>query len=185
MGESQPHNLRQTTALLARTPAALNALLRSLPDVWTYSNEGGSTWNALEIIGHLIDCERTNWLPRARIILEHGETQPFTPFDRGGHIRETEGRSLDQVLDEFIRLRAENLTQLEALDLQPADLDRRGIHPVFGPITLSELLATWATHDLTHLHQLSRVLAYQYREAVGPWSRYLGVLQCNGHSASA
>ena len=185
MGQSPSHNLQQTAALLARTPAALDALLRGLPGSWTHANEGGATWNAFEIVGHLIDCERTNWLPRARIILEHGESQPFTPFDRGGHVRETKDRSLDEALDEFIRLRARNLAELEALHLQPADLDRRGIHPSFGPITLSELLATWATHDMTHLHQLSRVLAYQYRETVGPWSRFLGVLQCSGHSASA
>jgi len=178
-------NLEASKALLARTPAALDALLRGLPATWTLGNEGDGTWNAFEIIGHLIDCERTNWLPRARTILQFGETQTFTPFDRGGHIRETTGRSVDQALDEFSRLRAENLRELDALHLSPLDLERRGTHPNFGSVTLSQLLATWTTHDLTHLHQLSRLLASQYSEAVGPWSRFLGVLQCTGHSASA
>ena len=115
--------------------------------------------------------------------MEHGEARPFEPFDRFAQMRESEGKSLEQLLDAFTRLRSENLAALEALDLQSSDLARRGKHPALGPVTLSELLATWAVHDLTHLHQLSRVMAYQYREAVGPWSAFLGVLKCSGHSA--
>jgi hypothetical protein len=178
-------NLDQTMALLARTPAALDALLRELPDTLTHSNEGENTWSAFDVIGHLIDCEHTNWIPRAEWILQYGETQPFRPFDRGGHAHETQGKSLAELLDDFARLRLQNLGILSSLDLQPEDLKRRGVHPSFGSVTLSNLLATWAAHDLTHLHQISRIMAYQYREAVGPWTRFLGVMQCNGHSEKA
>jgi ferric-dicitrate binding protein FerR (iron transport regulator) len=122
-------------------------------------------------------------MPRARIILENGEARPFDPFDRFAQSRESQNQSLEQLLDEFSRLRKENLTALQALNLQPEDLTRRGTHPALGTVTLAQLLATWAVHDLTHLHQLSRVMAHQYRDAVGPWSIFLGVLQCAGHSA--
>jgi hypothetical protein len=178
-------DLEQTTALLSRTPAALNALLRDLPESWTHRNEGDGTWNVFEVIGHLIDCEHTNWIPRAEWIMQYGETQPFRPFDRGGHIHQTQGKSLGQLLDEFVRLRVENLGVLSVLNFQAEDLAKKGRHPSFGAVTLSELLATWAAHDLTHLHQISRIMAHQYREAVGPWSKFLGVLQCAGHSAKA
>jgi hypothetical protein len=117
------------------------------------------------------------------MILEFGETQTFEPFDRWGHVKETRGRSLVQLLDEFAHLRSANIDELRALNLRDEDLERRGRHPALGVVTLSELLATWAAHDLTHLQQISRVLAYQYRESVGPWREYLGVLQCAGHSS--
>jgi hypothetical protein len=177
------HNLDHTVRLLARTPAGLDALLRDLPQTWTSGNEGENTWSAFDVVGHLIHGERTDWMPRAKMILQFGETRAFEPFDRWGQARESEGKSLGQLLDEFARLRRENLIELRALNLGPEDLDRRGRHPALGVVTLSQLLATWAAHDLTHLHQISRVMAHQYREAVGPWSQYLGVLQCVGHSA--
>jgi hypothetical protein len=177
------HNLQQTIALLTRTPAALDALLRDLPDAWTSSNEGEGTWSAFDIVGHLIHGERTDWMPRAKMILAHGETRAFEPFDRLAQGRESRGKSLGQLLDDFARQRSENLTGLQALNLSASDLARRGRHPALGTVTLSELLATWAAHDLTHLHQISRVMAHQYRQAVGPWSAYLGVLKCEGHSA--
>jgi len=176
-------NLPHTLSLLTRTPAALNALLRDLPETWTLRNEGENTWSAFDIIGHLIHGERTDWMPRARMVLQFGETQTFAPFDRQGHAREIQGKSLGQSLDEFARLRSENLAELRALNLRQEDLERRGRHPSLGVVTLSELLATWAAHDLTHLHQIARVMAHQYREAVGPWSAYLGVLHCAGHSS--
>jgi len=177
------HDLNQTISLLARTPAALDALLRGLPDAWTQRSEGGNTWTPFEIVGHLIHGERTDWIPRVRRILEDGERAPFDPFDRLGHVRESDGKSMEQLLEEFARVRSVSLNQLRALNLQPADFDRLGRHPALGPVTLSQLLATWAVHDLTHLHQLSRVLSLQYFPAVGPWSAYLGVLHCDGHSA--
>ncbi len=173
----------ETIALLTRTPATLDALLRGLPDIWVRSNEGKDTWSAFDVVGHLIFGERTDWMPRVRIILEHGEARPFDPFDRLAQFKGSQDKSLGQLLDDFARLRRENLAALQKLNLQPEDLTRRGRHPALGVVTLSELLATWAVHDLTHLHQLSRVLAHQCRNAVGPWNAYLGVLQCTGHSA--
>jgi hypothetical protein len=177
------HNLDQTIAILSRTPASLNALLRDLPDTWTHQNEGGKTWSPYEIVGHLIHGELTDWMPRARIILEHGDSRAFDRFDRLAQERDSRGKSMGQLLDEFSRVRANSLRDLRALNLQPADFDRRGKHPELGVVTLSQLLATWAVHDLTHVHQISRVMAHQYAEAVGPWQAYLGVLHCAGHSA--
>jgi hypothetical protein len=179
MATSTNFNLAGTVAILIRTPASLDALLRGLPEIWVRNNEGENTWSAFDIMGHLIVGERTDWMPRARIILENGETRPFDPFDRFAQLKEDPDKSLDQLLDDFARLRRENVTALQALNLKPEDLARRGRHPELGVVTLSELLATWAVHDLTHLHQLSRVMAHQYRDAVGPWSAYLGVLKCS------
>ena len=183
-------SLPDAAAVLTRTPAALDALLRGMPDIWMSGNEGRNenengkdTWSAFDIVGHLIVGERTDWMPRARIILKHGEAQPFDPFDRFAQARESHGKSLEQLLEEFARLRKENLAALHELNLQPEDLARRGTHPELGVVTLSQLIATWTVHDLTHLHQLSRVMAHQYRNAVGPWKTYLGVLKCSGHSA--
>ena len=174
-------NLDATIALLRRTPAVLDVLLRGLPDAWTAANEGGVTWNARDIVGHLTHGERTNWMPRVKMILASGDAKTFEAFDRPGDEQEMQGKSLAQALDLFAAARAASLDELAALNLQPADLERRGRHPSFGVVTLSQLLATWAAHDLTHLHQLSRVMAHQYRDAVGPWSAYLGVLHCTGH----
>lgn len=179
---SMEHNLQQSIALLARTPATLNALLRDLPDEWTMENEGEKSWSPFDIVGHLIHGERTDWMVRARIILQSGEARAFDPFDRFAQERESQGKSLPQLLDEFARLRAENLNELRGLNLTSEDLGRRGKHPALGVVTLSELLATWAAHDLTHLHQISRVMAYQYRDVVGPWTKFLGVMHCAGHS---
>lgn len=176
-------NLSHSIALLTRTPATLNTLLRDLPETWTSSNEGENTWTVFDVVGHLIQGERTDWMPRAKRILESGESKPFDPFDRFAQTRESQGKPLPQLLDEFALLRADNLNELRTLDLQPQDFQRRGRHPALGVVTLSELLATWAAHDLTHLHQISRIMAYQYREAVGPWSKFLGVMHCSGHSA--
>lgn len=177
------HNLPDTVALLNRTPPALDALLRDLPEMWTRRNEGGETWTVYDVVGHLIHGERTDWMPRAKMILEYGETRAFDPFDRLAQQRESQGKSLSQLVDEFAALRAVNLDELRALKLGPEELRRRGMHPALGVVTLSQLLATWAAHDLTHLHQISRIMAHQYRAAVGPWSAYLGVLRCAGHSS--
>ena len=183
MAGSTEFSLIETIALLTRTPATLNALLRGLPNIWVLRNQGQGTWSAFDIVGHLIVGERTDWMPRARIILENGEARPFDPFDRFAQAKESQDKSLEQLLDEFARLRRESLAALQSLNLQQKDLTRRGRHPALGVVTLAELLATWAVHDLTHLHQLSRVMAHQYSDAVGPWSAYLGVLKCTGHSA--
>ncbi len=177
------HDLDQTFALLARTPAALNALLRDLPEAWIDRNEGGDTWTATQVVGHLVHCERVDWLARAKRILEFGESQPFNPVNRDAYLEEEKPAPLAELLDEFARLRAANLDELRAMRIDSTKLAQRGLHRVFGPVTLSQLLATWATHDMTHLHQISRILAYQYRDAVGPWIAYLGVLHCAGHSS--
>jgi hypothetical protein len=177
--------LGNTIALLERTPAALDVLLCGLPDKWTEANEGGNTWSVRTVVAHLIHGEDENWIPRARMILESGEGQAFAPLDREGYARYGQGKTLEQLLDEFAQAREKGLEGLRALKLTAEDLQRHGRHPSFGMVTLSQLLATWAMHDLTHLHQISRIMAYQYREAVGPWARFLGVMQCTGHSASA
>ncbi len=176
------HELDNTIALLERTPAALNALLRGLPEFWTERNEGGDTWSVSTAIAHLIHCEDEDWMPRARHILRAGDSEPFAPLDREGHVRFGRGKTLAQLLDEFTRARTKSLDELRGLKLTPQDPGRRGRHPALGSVTLSELLATWAAHDLTHLHQISRIMAHQMREAVGPWVRFLGVMQCAGHS---
>ena len=176
-------NLVDTIALLTRTPATLDVLLRDLPEAWTSHDEGENTWDVFDVVGHLIHGERTDWMPRVRMILEFGDARTFVPFDRFAQFRESEGKSLPQLLDQFARLRADNLAELRAMNLQPADFERRGRHPALGAVSLSQLLGAWAVHDLTHLHQISRIMAHQYRGAVGPWSKFLGVLQCAGHSA--
>jgi DinB superfamily len=179
------YDFEDAVALLGRTPATLDAFLRHLPESWTRSNEGAKTWSVFDILGHLIHGERTDWMPRARMILEFGESKAFEPFDRLAQERDSQGKSLAELLDQFALLRTESLDQLRALNLRPEDLARRGRHPALGVVTFSQLLAAWTVHDLTHLHQISRVMAHQYREAVGPWSKYLGVLQCAGHSSPA
>jgi hypothetical protein len=177
------HELGNTIALLARTPASLDALLRDLPETWTLRNEGDNSWNAFDIVGHLIHGELTDWMPRTRLILEFGDTRAFEPFDRMAQASQNTNKALPELLDEFARLRAQNLNELRALNLQDDDLAKRGRHPALATVTLSQLLATWAAHDLTHLHQISRVMAHQYRELVGPWTAYLGVMHCDGHSS--
>ncbi|MBV9670968.1 MAG: DinB family protein [Acidobacteriales bacterium] len=176
------HDMENTLALLQQLPSAVDALLRSLPDFWTRNNEGGETYSPFVVVAHLIHAERMDWIPRVKCILEHGESRELPRFDRDPDEAERLTKSLPQLLDEFAELRAKNIEQLRSLNLQPADLARRGRHPRFGVVTLSQLLATWAAHDLTHLHQISRTMAYQYREAVGPWTAFLGVMHCNGHS---
>lgn len=177
------HNLQNSITLLARTPATLDTLLRDLPDSWTRCSEGNNTWSAFDVVGHLIHGERTDWMPRTRIILASGEARPFEQFDRRAQERESAGKPVEELLDEFARLRSQNLADLGALNLTREQLALRGLHPELGIVTLSELLATWAAHDLTHLHQISRIMAHQYRDLVGPWTKYLGVMHCLGHSA--
>ena len=168
--------LEEATAILSRTPAVLDALLRGLPDGWIASHEGGETWSPFDVVGHLIHGERTDWMERARIILEHGEARPFDKFNRLAQFNESKGRTLDDLLDEFAAVRAQNLRDLAGLKLTDADLDRRGTHPAFGPVTLRQLLATWTAHDLDHLTQISRVIAKQYSDEVGPWRAYLRII---------
>jgi hypothetical protein len=168
--------MEEAVAILARTPATLDALLRGLPDGWIAAHEGGETWSPFDVIGHLIHGEKTDWMPRARIILEHGEARAFDKFDRFAQFALSEGRTVDSLLDELTTLRQESLRELAALRLTDADLDRRGRHPELGVVTLRQLLATWVAHDLDHVMQISRVLARQYADEVGPWRAYLRVV---------
>lgn len=172
----RPFALDEAVAILSRTPATLDALLRGLPDGWTSAHEGSDTWSPFDVLGHLVHGERTDWIPRARIILEHGEARAFETFDRFAQFRESEGKTLPQLLDEFGALRRESLRALAALHLTDAALDRRGRHPALGVVTLRQLLATWVAHDLDHVVQISRVMAKQYSDAVGPWRAYLRVI---------
>jgi hypothetical protein len=169
--------LDEAVPILTRTPATLDTLLRGLPAGWTDAHEGGETWSPFDVIGHLVHCERADWVLRARIILEHGESRTFDPFDRFAQFKESEGKTLDVLLDEFAALRAENLGTLEAMNLTGTDLERRGRHPAFGEVTLGQLLACWTAHDLGHIAQIVRVMAKQYTVAVGPWEQYLSILR--------
>ena len=148
----------------------------SVPEGWIQAHEGGETWSPFDVIGHLIHGEQTDWVPRARIILEHGEARAFEKFDRFAQFELSKGRTLDSLLDEFAVLRRAGLRDLAALEITEADLDRRGTHPGLGVVTLGQLLATWVAHDLDHVVQVARVMARQYSDAVGPWRAYLRVI---------
>jgi len=169
-------DLQEAIAILRRTPAVLDAWLRDLPGGWISAHEGGDTWSAFDVVGHLIHGERTDWMPRARMILAHGDRQAFEPFDRLAQFAESDGRTLASLLEEFSTLRQQNLRDLASLRLTEADLDRRGRHPALGTVTLRQLLATWVAHDLDHLTQIARVIARQYSDEVGPWRAYLRVI---------
>ena|SRR5258708_2376937 len=172
----RPFVIEEATAILSRSPSALDALLRGLPESWTLGHEGAGTWSPFDVLGHLIHGEQTDWMPRAKIILTHGEARAFDRFDRLAQFAASAGRTLPNLLDEFATLREANLRELASLNLTNADLDRPGQHPELGVVTLRQLLATWVTHDLDHLMQISRVLAHQYSDAVGPWRAYLRVI---------
>lgn len=162
--------------VLRQTPQTLRALLATLPPDWIHATEGPETWSPFDVVGHLIHGERTDWIPRARIILAQGVERTFTPFDRFAQFEESRGKSLDALLDSFARERAANIALLESWQLTDAQLALEGVHPAFGAVTLRQLLATWVTHDLNHIAQIVRVMAKQYRTAVGPWRQYLSIL---------
>jgi uncharacterized damage-inducible protein DinB len=163
-------------ALLRRTPTTLEALLRGLPDAWATATEGPDTWSAHDIVGHLLHGDEADWIPRARIILEHGAARPFDTVNRTAMFDAYRGDSLDALLVAFARARARSLDELGALGITPEQLALRGTHPALGSVTLGQLLATWVAHDLNHIGQVVEVLARQYSEAVGPWRQYLAIL---------
>lgn len=169
--------LDEANGLLERTPAVLDALLRGLPEAWIRATEGPGTWSPYDVLGHLIHGERTDWMARLAIILEHGPGRPFDPFDREAQFTESEGKSMPDLLDEFRQLRAGNLDRLRQLGLTGARLERQGTHPAFGLVTARQLLATWTAHDLDHIVQISRTMAKRYRQEVGPWTAYLSVMK--------
>lgn len=168
--------LNHARDILRRTPSTLTTLLQDLPDEWLISNEGPDTWSPFDVLGHLIHGEETDWIPRAKMILEHGEQRAFEPFDRFAMFEKSKGKSLRELLATFEQLRDESLRQLEQLNLTPELLARRGKHPELGVVTLAELLATWVVHDLSHIGQIVRVMSKQYGESVGPWRAYLPIL---------
>lgn len=169
-------DLESGVAVLERTPATLRAMLGGLSPAWTGATEGPESWSPYDIVGHLIQGERNDWVPRAEIILAQGAERRFTPFDRLAQFRESEGKSLADLLEEFARLRAGSLAVLAGWRLTEAQLSLEGEHPAFGAVTLRQLLATWVAHDLGHVAQTARVMAKQYRTAVGPWRAYLPVM---------
>jgi len=152
-------------------------MLRGLPEQWTTATEGPGTWSPYAVIGHLIHGEKTDWLPRVMMILEHGPDHPFESFDRDAQFRDSKGKPISSLLDEFAERRADNLLQLRALDLQAAQLELVGTHPAFGRVTLRQLVATWTAHDLAHILQVCRVMAKRYKQEVGPWAEYLSVMR--------
>jgi hypothetical protein len=168
--------LDEAVEMLSRTPATLNTLLKELPAGWVMNNEGPETWSPYDVIGHLIHGEETDWVPRARVILEHGESRPFDTFDRFAQFEKSKGKSLDQLLEEFAARRKESLAALAELKLTPEKLELRGVHPKLGTVTLGQLLATWVAHDMDHISQVVRVMSKQYAEAVGPWKQYLSIV---------
>jgi hypothetical protein len=169
--------LQHAIELLGRTPSTVNSMLRGIPEGWLVQNEGPETWSPYDIVGHLIHGEETDWIPRAKMILEHGESRAFEPFDRVGMFEKSKGKSIAELLDEFARLRKESLHELSEMKLTPTLLEKRGKHPELGVVTLKQLLATWVVHDLGHVRQIVRVMAKQYRDAVGPWQAYLSILE--------
>lgn len=172
----RPVTLDEAVAVLQRTPATLDAMLRGLPDGWIAAHEGGETWSPFDVLGHLIHGDRTDWLTRIRIVIDQGESRPFEKFDRFAQFEESRGRTMDELLDDFTALRRDNLAQLASLQLAPGDLARQGFHPMLGTVTLGQLLATWVAHDLDHIVQISRVMARQYTDEVGPWRAYLRII---------
>jgi uncharacterized damage-inducible protein DinB len=168
--------LEEALALLARTPETLRTLLAGLDPAWTAVDEGPATWSPYVVVGHLVHGEKTDWIPRARLVLEQGADRRFAPFDRFAQLRPESKPALAEALDEFARLRAESLRFLRAQNLGERELSLCGEHPAFGAVTLRQLLATWVAHDLGHLAQIARVMAKRYRDDVGPWRAYLPIL---------
>jgi hypothetical protein len=163
--------------VLSRTPRILEAWLSDLPDDWVISNGGKDAWSPFDVVGHLIHGERTDWIPRAKIILSNAGTREFKPFDRFAQFEDNKEKSVGELLRTFAKLREENLSILRGFDFQPSDYQLKGKHPELGAVTLKQLLSTWVVHDLNHLGQIAKVMAKQYKEAVGPWKAYLSILE--------
>ena len=170
------YSLERSYEILDRTPAVLQALLAGLSDDWIMPNEGPETFSPYDVVGHLIHGEKTDWTARAKMILEFGNTKTFERWDRTAMYEASKGKTMQQFLDEFAILRKENMNWFRSLNLTEADMDRKGMHPVLGEVTLRNLLATWVAHDLTHLAQIARVMAKQYKEEMGPWPEFFRIL---------
>jgi DinB superfamily len=170
------YSLERSYEILDRTPAVLHALLSGLPDAWVMPNEGPETFSPYDVVGHLIHGEKTDWTARTKMILEFGDTQTFVKWNRFAQYEESKDKSLQQLLDEFTAIRKENMAWFRSLSLTEDELDKKGTHPVLGEVTLRNLLATWVVHDLTHIAQITRVMAKQYKEEMGPWPEFFRIL---------
>ena len=170
-------SLQKSIEVLERTPVVIKDLLENISDDWSISNEGGETWSPYDIVGHLIHGDNTDWMNRVEIILSVGNVKNFKPFDRFAQFKENKGKTLNSLLDEFAMLRNNNLDKLKSKKITEIDLDKTGIHPSFGEVTLRQLLSAWTVHDLNHIAQISRVMAHQYKDSVGPWIEYLRILK--------
>lgn len=171
------HSTEKSIAVLERTPHVLHSLLSGLSEEWTSANEGENTWSAYDVVGHLIHGEKTDWMVRIRLILSKNESKTFAPFDRFAQFESSKGKSLTDLLDEFKALRSENIALFKSLGIDDTKFNQTGTHPAFGEVTLKQLLATWVVHDLDHISQITRVMAKQYKEEVGPWIEYLKILR--------
>ncbi len=170
------YSIDGSLAILGRTPSVLKTLLSGVGDGWIMNNEGPETFSPYDVVGHLIHGEKTDWAARAKIILEFGLSKPFVPWDRFAQYEESKGKTLDQLLNEFDAVRKDNLVWLRSLNLTETDLDKKGMHPKLGEVTLRNLLATWVVHDLTHIAQITRVMAKQYKDEMGPWPEFFRIL---------
>lgn len=170
------YSLERSYEILDRTPVVLQDLLSGLPDDWVMPNEGPETFSPYDVIGHLVHGEKTDWTVRTKMILEFGNTQTFEKYDRFAQYEDSKGKSLQELLDEFAAIRKENMVWFKALNLTEDDLDKQGLHPVLGDVTLRHLLATWVVHDLTHIAQITRVMAKQYKSEMGPWTEFFRIL---------
>lgn len=170
------YSFERSLEILDRTPAVMNALLSGIGDDWIMPNEGPDTFSPYDVIGHLVHGEKTDWTARTKRILEFGDTKTFEIYDRFAQYTESKGKSMQQLLDEFAALRKENMIWFRSLNLTEDDLNRKGMHPRLGPVILKNLLATWVVHDLTHIAQVTRVMAKQYKEEMGPWPEFFRIL---------
>jgi uncharacterized damage-inducible protein DinB len=170
-------SIQNSADILERTPKVLSLMLNNISVEWTGANEGEGTWSVFDVVGHLIHGEKTDWIPRLNIILSSSDQKTFEAFDRYAQLREPEVKTLEQLLAEFEELRRSNIEYLRSKNISEKDLQKKGIHPAFGEVTLAQLLSTWVVHDLNHLGQIARVMAKQYKKEVGPWIEYLGILQ--------
>ena len=171
------NSIEHTIQILERTPQTLHSLLYSVNEEWTQKNEGGETWSPYDVIGHLIHCDEYNWIPRIEIVISDSAVRKFEPLDRFAQLEKSKGKNLNQLLDEFIRIRFACMAKLRALNLTDEQLSKTAIHPELGSVTLSQLISTWLVHDLDHISQIARVMAKQYKDEVGPWIQYMRILK--------
>lgn len=170
------YSIDKALEILERTPQILTVYLENLSDDWILCNEGGETWSAFDVVGHLIHGEKTDWIPRLKLVMRNSDNKTFEPYDRFAQFEESRGKTMKQLLNEFSELRLQNVEFLKSLNISEIDFYKKAIHPSLGEVTLKNLLATWVAHDLGHINQISRVMAKQYINEVGPWAAYLSVL---------